>query len=151
MKKLIICIASLMACAYAYGQGQVNFNNRVTGDVDAIVTLNGVGVSAGWSAQLYGGPAGTAVAALTPIAPITAFRTGAAAGYVNGGVVTVPGVAAGAQAVLVLRAFNGATFESSLGTGTSNPITVSLGGGVVTPPNLTGMNAFSVTDRKSVV
>jgi len=146
MKKLISCVASLMVCAYAYGQGEVLFQNRVPPDINALVTLNGVGVSDGWTAQLYGGPAGSATAALKPLTPTTTFRTGAGAGYtINGTVVQVPGVAQGANATLMMVAYNGATYESSLGKGASTLITVGTGGGTIVPGNLTGLQPFTVT------
>jgi len=147
MKKLIITLAALMVTAAAYGQGAVTFNNRVTGVVDARVLMpDGTGVGAGFTAQLLGGPAGTAVDKLTALTPTTTFRTSSAAaqGYVNSVDVTVTGVAAGAQATLVMRAFNGADYASSALKGQSAPITVALGGGTLPPANLTGMVGFSV-------
>ena len=154
MKKLIIAVAALMVTAAAYGQGSVVFNNRVTGVVDARVLLpDGSGAGAGITAQLWGGPAGTAVDKLVALSPTTTFRTTSAAamGYVNSINVDVPGVAAGAQATLVMRAFNGADWASSALRGESNPITVSLGGGVLTPPNLVGMNGFTLVPEPSTI
>src|SRR5262250_2748506 len=104
MKKLILTVAAVMVSVAAFAQGQVTFNNRVSGVVDARVTFDGgpnagQGVGAGYTAQLFGGPEGGALTALTPT---TTFRTSSAAaqGYVNGVDVTVPGVAAGAKASL---------------------------------------------------
>lgn len=153
MKKVIIALASLMVAAAAYAQGTVNFNNRITGVVDARVLLpDGTGAGTGFTAELLGGPAGTPVAQLTPLSPTTTFRTTSAAamGYVNGVTVDVPGVAAGAQATIVMRAFNGATFASSTLTGQSAPITIGLGGtppgGAPLPPaSLTGLQGFTLS------
>ena len=148
MKKLIIALAALMVTAAAYGQGQVVFNNRVGTEVVARVLLpDGTGAGAGFTAQLLGGPAGSTVDKLTALTPTTTFRTTSAAaqGYVNDpGPVTVPGVAAGAQATLVMRAFNGADYASSLIRGQSLPITVGLGGGTLPPANLTGLQGFTL-------
>lgn len=142
MKKLIIAAAALLVTVATYGQGQVNFNNRVTGVVDArVVDSAGVGVGAGWTAQLFGGPAGTAVGQLTALTPTTSFRTSSAAalGYVNGVTVDVPGVASGAQATLVMRAYQGASFATATAKGESAPFTVALGGGTLPPSNLVGL------------
>lgn len=146
MKKLIVTLAALLVTVAAYGQGAVTFNNRVTGVVDAKVTLaDGTGAGAGFTAQLYGGPAGTAVDKLVALTPSTTFRTGNAVGYVNPVDVTVTGVAAGAQATLVMRAFNGTDFNSATTKGTSGAITIALGGGTLPPANLTGLTGFQLS------
>lgn len=146
MKKLIIALAVVMVTAASYGQGVVVFNNRVGTEVNARVLFpDGTGVTGPeWTAQLYGGPAG---GALAPLLPSTTFRTGNGAGFVvdPGVSVAVPGVAPGAQATLVLRAFTGGSFETSQNFGSSEPITIALGGGTLPPTNLTGLQGFSVT------
>lgn len=153
MKKLIIALAALMVTAAAYGQGLVSFQNRQTGVVDARVLLpDGTGAGVGFTAQLMGGAAGTAVDKLVALTPTTTFRSTSAAaqGYVNPLDVTVPGVAAGAQATLIMRAFNGASYDSSLIRGQSGPITVGLGGipagggPPLTSPVLAGMGSFTL-------
>jgi len=153
MKKLIITLAALMVTVAAYGQGAVTFNNRVTGVVDARVLMpDGTGVGAGFTAQLLGGPQGTAVDKLVALTPSTTFRTSSAAaqGYVNAVDVTVPGVAAGATASMVMRAFNGTTyaasqaFGSGLYSGQSAVFNASLGGGTLPPTNLAELKGFSV-------
>jgi hypothetical protein len=153
MKKLIITLAALMVTVAAYGQGAVTFNNRVTGVVDArVLNVDGTGLGAGWTAQLWGGPGGTAVDKLVALTPTTTFRTSSAAaqGYVNAVDVTVPGVAAGAQATLVMRAFNGADFASSAIKGTSLPVTIALGGGTLPPANLSGLQGFTVPEPSTI-
>src|SRR5688572_22334023 len=90
--------------------GQINFNNRITGTVDARVLLDGsIGAGAGWTAQLIGGRVG---GTLVPLFPTTTFRTTSAAaqGYVNPVVVTVPGILPGEQASVKMQVFNGPTF-----------------------------------------
>jgi len=145
MKKTIIALAALMVSVATYGQGQVNFNNRVTGVVDARVTFadGSGGVGAGYTAQLFGGPAGTPAGQLTALSPSTTFRTSSAAaqGYVNGVTVEVPGVASGNNATLVMRVF--ATGSSAV-LGESNPITIAVGGGTLPPSNLAGLQGFTV-------
>lgn len=127
--------------------GAVVFNNRIVGVVDARVLLaNGNGAGAGWTAQLYGGPSGASVAELKPLFPTTSFRTvsDATLGYVNEVEVSVPGVASGANATLVMRVYNGDTFETSLVHGESAPITIAVGGGLMPPTDLVGLKGFTL-------
>lgn len=146
MKKLILTVAAVMVSVAAYGQGQITFNNRVSGVVDARVTwspadlLAGQGVGAGYTAQLFGGANASSLAALNPS---TTFRTSSAAaqGYVNGVVVDVPGIAPGNNATVVMRVFD----SSNTKIGESAAITIALGGGTVPPANLAGMQAFTVS------
>lgn len=128
------------------GGGTLEFNNRIVGVVDARVLLqDGTGVGEGWTAELLiGPPGGQFVSAAT-----TTFRTTSAAakGYVNSVSVVAPNIAPGASATIILRAFNGATFDSSTLRGQASPITVSLGGGGVppsVPANLGGLGGFTV-------
>lgn len=153
MKKTIIALTALVVTVSAFGQGAVVFNNRVPPGIDAKVTLPGGGgvTGAEWTAQLFGGAEGTAVGGLTALTPTTTFRTGNAAGYVNPVDVTVTGVAAGAKATIVMRAFNGATFGTSAFSGSSSPITVTLGGGTFPPSNLDGLTTFSVVPEPSTI
>ncbi len=127
--------------------GILVFNNRIVGKVDARVLMpDGQGVGAGWVAQLYGGQAGTPISALTPLTPATDFRTTSAAamGYVNGVDVKVPGVRPGDSVVIVMRVFEGESFETSFLRGESEPIEFALGGGSVPPANLVGLRGFTV-------
>jgi hypothetical protein len=145
MKKLILAVAAVMVSVAAYAQGQITFNNRVSGVVDARVTFAdganaGQGVGAGYTAQLFGGADANSLTALNPS---TTFRTSSAAaqGYVNGVTVDVPGIASGAKATVVMRVFDAANTK----VGESAPIVITLGGGLAVPANLEGMQAFSVT------
>jgi hypothetical protein len=143
MKKLILAVAAVMVSVAAFAQGQVTFNNRVTPLVDARVTFadGSGGVGAGFTAQLFGG---ADASSLTALSPSTTFRTSSAAaqGYVNGVVVDVPGIAAGAKATLVMRVFDTA---SNTKVGESAPITITLGGGTLPPANLEGLQPFTVS------
>jgi hypothetical protein len=149
MKKLILAVAAVMVSVAAFAQGQITFNNRVAGVVDARVTfaagdpMAGQGVGAGFTAQLFGGPEGTAPGALTALNPSTTFRTSSAAaqGYVNGVVVDVPGIAPGLKAAIVMRVFDSA----NAAVGESAPISITLGGGTLPPANLEGLQAFTVS------
>jgi hypothetical protein len=136
MKKLLVTLAAVLVSVSTFAQGTIKFNNRLTGQVDAPVSLPGgtvgAGSLAGATAQLYLIPAGGgAPVALTP--PTTFRNTSAAAMfYVNeplSGVI-VPGVPAGSTANIQLRAWvGGSSYETATQfAGASNIIPVSLGG-----------------------
>jgi hypothetical protein len=144
MKKLIIALAALMVSAAAYGQGQFVFNNRIGTEVNARFILpsdppTGTSSSVGspdYTVQLLGGPVGTAVGSLVALDPASTGFRGAAgtttAGYVTSVTPTVPGVAIGANASVLLRVTGPGGFSQDFGPYTVN----SLGGGTATPPNL---------------
>lgn len=94
MKKLLITFGSFLITLNAFAQGAIYFNTHDTSHgVDAKVYLEGVTPLAGSSylAQLYAAPGmNSSFAALHPGSPVTTFRTGAAAGYVNPVIVTFP-------------------------------------------------------------
>jgi len=71
------------------------------------------------------------------------FLAQAVAGYVLGGLVTVPGVDAGQQATFRVRAFN----TNSALEGISQPVAVTLGGGKMPPVNLMGLQGWSIVGR----
>jgi hypothetical protein len=155
MKKLFVILACMVASVATYAQGTVNFSTRQIPDVDVKIPLSTGGFAEGadYTAQLYGGPAGSPESALVPLTPTTALRTGAAAGYVvPAGSVAVPGVAEGSRAALQLRVWasggpnaGGGTFDTSLASGKSNIFdSPPLGGTLTTPPNLIGLTAFTV-------
>jgi MYXO-CTERM domain-containing protein len=140
MKKLIIALAALMVSVAAYGQGQFVFNNRIGTEVNARFVMAGdpAGTSSigspDWTVALFGGAKGTPTANLVPLNPATTTFRGApgsnAAGYVTSQTPVVPGVDVGGAADIIVRV---------LGPGTSvdfGPYPVTLGGGVVVPPNL---------------
>lgn len=149
MKKLIIALAAVAITTSAYAQGTVQLNNRIVGVVDAKVLLpDGSGAAAGFTAQLWGGPEGGTLAALTPT---TTFRTGNAAGYVTPIDVVVPNVGIGSKATIELRAFNGASFGASSIFGRSKAITVTLGGGNLPPAALQGLEGFTLVPEPSTI
>ncbi|MBI4660901.1 MAG: VCBS repeat-containing protein [Verrucomicrobia bacterium] len=153
MKTVFVTLVAMLVSVRAYGQGAIFFNNRITDVVDARVLLpDGSGVGEGWSAQLYAGAEGTAVADLTPLSPRTTFRLTSplTRGYVNPLDVVVPGLPPGSQAVVVMRAFNGATYESSPLRGESPPITIVLGGDKYPPANMVGLQSFTVGNNLDV-
>ena len=157
MKKAILALAALMATAATYGQGTVQFNNRLPASgIDAkFMGAGGVGFSdPSFKAQIYAGPEGTAVGSLKAVPGTTTFRTGNAAGYLNPIDLAIPGIPPGAKATLVVRFYNGPAFESSTIFGTSNPITITLGG-AGTPPGpgaeLIGLQGFTIIPEPATI
>jgi len=160
MKKLIYIAAFMAASMVAYAQGTVNFNNRVSGSVDAPVFDAGGVKLAGTTywAQLYGG---ATAATLAPVGTPVNFRTGNAAGYVvTPGEISVAGIAPGQKGQLQLRAWEGAagsTFESASVKGASAAFeSLALGGSVggapPTPgPALIGLTSFSLVPEPSTI
>jgi hypothetical protein len=138
----------LAASGSALAQGQINFSNgNIPGVVDAPVTdMKGNRIGKGYKGQLFGGLAGTPVVELMPLFPIAPFRTTAEGlGYVSAPIVEVTRVPPLFDATLVMRAFNGADWESSTVRGESNPIIINLGGdGTIPPSNLVGLHPFTV-------
>jgi hypothetical protein len=128
----------LLASASASAQGTIQFNNRVPGRVDAPVFAGpgwGLGAFPGAQAQLFLVTASGASATYFPLYPTTTFRTTslAAMHYVvePNEPVVVPGVPAGEQATVVLRAWiGGATYDAAtpLNRAQSSPVTITLGG-----------------------
>jgi len=163
MKKLLVTLAAVLVSVSTFAQGTIVFNTRIVGQVDAPVWApGGTGTTGAGSlgtvnAQLFLVGAG---GVLTPLTPATTFFTTATAAnrYVQipSSNVTVPGVAAGSQATVVLRAFNGATFEASTINGQSAPITITLGGQPPTgaplqPAVLSGLQGFELVPEPSTL
>lgn len=132
------------ACA----QGTVSFSNLNRGaGIDAPVTFaDGTRVSANddYYAKLYAARPGTPLTSLEPIFPIRPFRSNAP-GYFEPLNLTVAGINPGEQAVVVVRAFQGQTWEGSICRGESNLLLVTLSGGLATPTDLTGLQSFEVS------
>jgi len=155
MKKLLIALAAVLVTVASYGQGTVVLSN-LGGGVNAPVLLGDTGHGPGpdYTAQLFLSSGGT----LTALTPATSFRpagVGAQAiadryTVTPSPILEVPGVAAGASATFVLRAW-----KTSLGTadaakaagqlGESAPVAIAaLGGGLNPPANLVGLAGFTV-------
>ena len=131
----------------AHGQGTIQFINRLSGVVDARLVLpDGTGAGEGWTAQLYVKRSGPG---WYPLNPTVLFRTTSsnAKGYVNPTVILVPGLAGGEQATFIVRAYNGAYFQTSTMAYESNPFSIVLGGGG-SPPGpsapLLGLESFTL-------
>jgi hypothetical protein len=169
MKRLaLVALTSVAVVVTSYAQGTVNFNNRVTGVGGVVAPIYGVDGVTGlagdaYTAQLFGGPEGTAVDSLTPLTPVTVFRTGAAAGFVvSGNVVSVTGVAGGATATLQLRAWDNqggtltefdAAQAAGAAWGASTPFDIVTGNPDAVPPGvpavMTGLTSFALVPEPS--
>lgn len=134
----------------AFGQGQINFGNRVTiAGIDAKVfqadgttPLDG----AAYKAQLY---VGAVADSLTAVGPVLDFRTGAAAGYITSTAITIPGVTGTVFAQLrAWEAARGATYEAAFGTlagyGSSDPVQVDLTLPPAAPADMAGLQSFAL-------
>lgn len=112
---------------------------------------------AGFTAQLFGGPTNMTPLDLLPLEPATVFRTGDGAGFVAPPTraVAVPGVVERQRAKVQLRAWDNrggtitnwgqALAEPTVARGESLPIiTPPLGSAFVAPPNLVGLQSFSL-------
>lgn len=162
MKQIVLTLTALLAAASAFAQGTVNFATRVTGQLDAPVTIGGTGPDAGtkvgnqWYGQIYAsGPGGTLAAVGAPVE----FRNDAGIGYITaGGNVAIPGVAGGSAAQVKVVAWHtslGNDYAAAVaanmgGVGESAVITIAAVGnpGAVPPTpaaNLVGLQAFTVT------
>jgi MYXO-CTERM domain-containing protein len=178
MKKTLLLVTLLVASLSAFGQGVVNFNNRVAADangplVDAPITDpagNRLQGGFGYRAALYGGPVGTAEASLVLLTNSTSgagavdFRTTAATyGYVNVGAEgarTVSGAAFGSQVVLQIRAWSGgySTYEAAVASGNallgkSQLVTI---GTTTSPtdqiiPRMVGLQGFALVPEPSSI
>jgi hypothetical protein len=155
MKKLLVTLAAVLVSASAFGQGTINFTTRIPGTLDAPVFkpdgTTGAGAGTAANAQLFLFSGGAVGAALSPATTFRATPAGAAQNYVipPATPVTVPGVAARQQVQVVLRAWEGASYDAATVRGQSAPITVTLGGPVAGQPddfpaNLVGLQGFSM-------
>jgi hypothetical protein len=149
MKRSVVAGVIFLMTISAIGQGTVEFVNRSPSGVIAQVTVVSPGGRVGlmdgvpypgakWEAQLFGGPEGGALVALTPK---TTFRTGAGAGYIVSVFVPIPGVAPGERASLQMKAFT----IDGLYSGSSKVFSLTVGSGPFPPAPLHGLESFSVT------
>jgi hypothetical protein len=124
MKKLITIALLVAAANLGYSQGTVNFNTAQSANSTikyaAGTTLGGasgtkIDGSAHPTAQaaIYAGAAGSTEAQLVFVAPASGFASGATAGYITLGSVTIPFLAQGAGAVIQIRAWDALTSTAS--------------------------------------
>ncbi len=156
MKTSLLALVYLSLALAARGQGTTQLINRIVGALDAPVFYS-FGTEAGaadgrFLAQLYGGPVG---GTLLPAGEPLPFRTGVGQGYVNalGQDTTraIPGVPDGGTAQVMLVAWpsalgNNYAEAKALGIlGESAPVTIALGGNLMPPTALRGLQGFTIT------
>jgi hypothetical protein len=163
MKTFLLGISALALVGSAFGQGQITFNNRVTGAVDSRIyglqvgnpsvaltgnsatgtpagttVYTGAALAGGFTAELWAGAnAGSLVA--VPGSQTTFRTTSAAAnGYINGLTVAIPGFDGGTTPTLQVRVWDtatGATYAAATSKGASLAFTSQvLGGGTTVIP-----------------
>ncbi len=156
MKKIIALFALMVGLvSTTYGQGNLIFGNLVPDqsviapvfNVDGTTPLAGTG----FSVQLFYGTAGTPESSLIALGSPISFQTGGFAGYFGGNSVQIPGVPAGSQAQLQVRAWDNAggtitSFNSALVRGTSTSflspaLAVDLAPSI---PAMTGLTSFQL-------
>jgi hypothetical protein len=162
MKKLLVTLAAVLVSVSTFAQGTVNFNNRVTGQIDAPVLapdgVSGAGSLGTVNAQLFRVTGST----YTPVGQATTFRAPTAANpllaaYINGiASMAIDGAAANTSVTLVLRAWQGASYDAASVFGQSNPVTVTLGGDIpgappAVPANLVGLQGFTLVPEPSTI
>ena len=166
MKKLRVILGAALVSASGLAQGTINFNNRVTGQVDAPVyaaplygvTWPTVGAGPTINAQLYRVSGTGATRTYSPIGQATTFREPTAANplltayVVSISSMIVDNAAPGSQLAVVMRVWHGTSYETAITRGQSNlgePITVTLGGDIpgaptAVPGNLIGLQGMTL-------
>lgn len=159
MKKLLVLTSILALAGSALGQGTVNFINfSVNPAIDGRVTAAAGGLvgTSYWGQLFAGGSADSLAAVGVPVA----FRnnsSGNPTGIVNGGSVTIPGIAAGGAAFVQLRAWaaaSGSSWEAAAANptgeiGMSGVVSLAATGNPTasppgTPVALVGLTPFSL-------
>jgi hypothetical protein len=181
MKKTLITTLLLAASLPAFSQGFLTWGNNPTGfrapiygPAPGATTLSVSGQSSlgtpsgatvysgpllsgtGYTFAIYAGPAAAADSSALTLLVSTTFRTGTGAlpnGLVNGGTVTVPGVAPGNPAKFQIRVWDlstGATYDAAAIRGASPVITsaalggIDTAGNIVSTPATTGWTSFNI-------
>lgn len=143
----VLFLALLFTASTGRGQGSIYFLTGGFGNNFARVTFqDGTPVGVGFTAQLYGGIAGTAVADLQPLYPAVGFHIDRPEllGYVGPIIVDIPTVSLGEKATVVMRAYSGPDWMSGGCRGESAPIDVLVGTPAGIPGYLIGLQPFSV-------
>jgi hypothetical protein len=150
MKKLFVIIAAVLVSMCSFAQGTLIFNNRnLTGPNG--VTYNAP-IQVWWpdpanaTAQMFMVTGTGAAATFTPLTPVNTFRPAPNQWFLAGPVVvTVPGQPAGTTGLqFVVRAWQGASYDTAFARAQSGVFTVGPLGGVTPsgqiflPPDLGG-------------
>lgn len=165
-RALFAAIFAAVVSVSTDAQGTINFNNRVSGQVDAPVSRpDGTGAGPSVNAQLYWVQEAAGSLTYTPLHPATTFRDGSERPYLAYYVIgdpsfEVPGTRGGNFIRVVLRAWEGPSFEAAAAGngslwGQSNVIGIHLGEdlpfGVFTPALLVGLQGFTLVPEPRIV
>lgn len=165
-RALFVGIVATVMSVSAAAQGTINFNNRVTGQVNAPVSRpDGTGAGPSVNAQLYWVQEAAGSLTYTPLNPATTFRDGSVRPDLAYYVIPdpsfeVPGTRGGDFMRVLLRAWEGPSFDAAAAGngslwGQSNVIGIYLGEdlpfGVFTPALLVGLQGFTLVPEPGVV
>jgi hypothetical protein len=108
--------------------------------------LDGTPVGAGFTAQLYAGLLGAPIGDFDALSPVTTFWTGPPelVGTVHAIAVRIPWALPGQEVAVVMRAFDGPSWEESMCRGESNPAFARLGTPLNPPRPPAGLQPFQV-------
>jgi hypothetical protein len=133
------------------GGGEITFANKIASFLDApVFDTDGVTALSGsnFVAQLYAGPT---LELLRPVGQPSPFRPGSIVGYFYSQTVALPNVAPGSNAIVQVRAWDarmGCSYEEARAMGgkfgKSSLLTVKVGGGVLIPTFIDGLQRFSL-------
>jgi hypothetical protein len=98
---MLVATASFLLPWCACGQGTLLFDTDVLGLVDTRMTLGSELLDSRYGAQLFTPSPGNTLP-LIPLLPLTTFKDGPDAGYVNPVLVTVPNAPAGSSANIII-------------------------------------------------
>lgn len=160
MKKLIVAAALGVFAVGALAQGQFNFGNKntlATPPIDARVGLPNGEFAAGtaYLAQAYVKLATDPDSSYAPVGTASTFRTGNNAGYIITSAVTTT-FAGGTAVTVQMRAWEasgGASYEAAVAAGklygTSNPVNLTVATAPSLPPDMVGLQSFSLIPEPS--
>lgn len=142
---MVICVLFLRVSLHA--QGKIIFRTQIlsaTPQINAPVSFAPTGelLTAPFSAQLYAVPLGGPLSTLIPDGPILPFSNVVPGHIFPGGEYAFEHFRIGQDVTIVVRAFNGANFETSSIRGESNPLSIKLGS--IDGAYLTGLQPFTV-------
>lgn len=143
-----------MSASLCCAQGTLSFfgstiafdNLSKIAEIDARVSyLDGTPLGAGFTAQLYGAPVGTPTDLLQPLFPTTRFVTDPpeGLGYIFPRIVETQW-SPDTKLTVVMRAFDGGTWEQSTCRGESMAISLRPASPLGLPTSLAGLQPFSV-------
>lgn len=153
IKSILLAAATMVFAVQGYSQGTINFaNNSNTRLIDGQTGANAA--SGSYTVGLYYGLPGSSETELDLVATGSISPLAALAGIYTGGTVMIDGVLSGNPVVVQVRAWEPAfaSYEDQIAAnagwvGSSDLITVTLGGGTTAPASLpnAGLTGFTTS------